>query len=244
VQLLELDLDVYQGPFDLLLSLVLKEEVDLLEVPLHEVILAYLDRLEASGYTDWEDLTEFVLVMSLLLEVKSRLLLPGAPALLEDEFTPEEARDELVRRLLLYGKFKGAAERLRETGLANSRTRLRRPSSVKRRRAVPLEQVAASERPASLVEAIGRLVAARRPPETAHIVELKVQFEQQVRHLRELLARGRFSFNKAFGKEEPLVQALSLFALLDLICKGEALASQPRAFGDISVRSKEAARTA
>ena len=73
---LELDLDVYQGPFDLLLSLVFKEEIDLLEVPLFEVISAYLDELEAKGATsDWDEMSEFLLLMSLLVEIKSRLLL-------------------------------------------------------------------------------------------------------------------------------------------------------------------------
>jgi segregation and condensation protein A len=244
VQLLELDLDVYQGPFDLLLSLILKEEVDLLEVPLHEIILAYLDRLEAAEDTDWEDLTEFLLVMSLLLEVKSRLLLPGTPVMFEEQLTPDEARDELVRRLLTYGKFKAAAERLRGLGVENARTLLLAPAGAKRRTPPPLDQVAASEHPRSLCDALERLLAARRPPETSHIVELKVQFERQVDRLRELLSRGRFSFDKAFGQEQPLVQALSLFALLDLISNGEAAASQSRPFGDISVRPKEAIKTA
>lgn len=86
---LELDLDVYQGPFDLLLSLVLKEEIDLLEVPLFEVILAYLEEMEAHGAADyWDEMTEFLLLMSLLLEVKSRLLLPGAYPELESELSP------------------------------------------------------------------------------------------------------------------------------------------------------------
>ena len=114
---LELDLDVYQGPFDLLLSLVFKEEIDLLEVPLFEVISAYLDELEAKGATaDWDEMSEFLLLMSLLVEIKSRLLLPGAEPGLEAELTPEQARDQLLARLFEYSKFKAAAGRLRELG--------------------------------------------------------------------------------------------------------------------------------
>ena len=117
MKVLELDLDVYQGPFDLLLSLVLKEEIDLLEVPLLEVILAYLDQMEEEGTPDyWDEMTEFLLLMSLLVEVKSRLLLPGAPVELDDGLTPEEARDQLLGRLFQYSKFKAAAERLRRLG--------------------------------------------------------------------------------------------------------------------------------
>ena len=74
---LELDLDVFTGPFDLLLTLVLREEVDLLELQLAEVVLAYLDHLEARGELDLETATEFIVLIAALLELKSRLMLPG-----------------------------------------------------------------------------------------------------------------------------------------------------------------------
>src|SRR5665213_4528185 len=75
---LELDLDVFSGPFDLLLTLVLREEVDLRELSLVEVVVAYLDHLEARGELDLEATTEFIVLIAALLELKSRLLLPGA----------------------------------------------------------------------------------------------------------------------------------------------------------------------
>ena len=74
---LELDLDVFSGPFDLLLTLVLREEVDLRELALAEVVLAYLDHLDARGELDLEATTEFIVLVAALLELKSRLLLPG-----------------------------------------------------------------------------------------------------------------------------------------------------------------------
>jgi chromatin segregation and condensation protein Rec8/ScpA/Scc1 (kleisin family) len=77
VATLELDLDVFSGPFDLLLTLVLREEVDLLELQLAEVVLAYLDHLEARGELDLETATEFIVLIAALLELKSRLMLGG-----------------------------------------------------------------------------------------------------------------------------------------------------------------------
>jgi chromatin segregation and condensation protein Rec8/ScpA/Scc1 (kleisin family) len=74
---LELDLDVFAGPFDLLLSLILREELDLLEVDLAEVVVAYLDHLEAQEQLDLESATEFLVLIAALLELKSRLMLPG-----------------------------------------------------------------------------------------------------------------------------------------------------------------------
>ncbi|MDX6669078.1 MAG: segregation and condensation protein, partial [Solirubrobacteraceae bacterium] len=66
---LELDLDVFAGPFDLLLALILREEVDLLEVDLADVVLAYLDHLEQRGELDLEVATEFLVLIAALLEL-------------------------------------------------------------------------------------------------------------------------------------------------------------------------------
>src|ERR671929_911823 len=105
---LDLDLEVFQGPFDLLLTLVLKEEVDLLEVDLAEIVLAYVDHLERSGELDLEAATEFLVLIAALLELKSRLMLPRE----DDEeldWEPEEAAEELLARMLEYRRFRNAA---------------------------------------------------------------------------------------------------------------------------------------
>jgi segregation and condensation protein A len=244
VRPLELDLDVYQGPFDLLLSLVFKEEIDLLEVPLFEVISAYLGEMEAKGATsDWDEMSEFLLLMSLLVEIKSRLLLPGAEPLLETELTPEQARDQLLARLFEYSKFKTAAERLRELSDENSGRLLRQPERTTTRRLAGLDSVAGSEDAMQLREALVRVLDNRREPDTTHIIQTKVELQRQTRIIRGILARhGKFSFNAIFGGEEPLVQALSLFALLDLLSRGEIRAHQNENFADIKVRVRDIAK--
>jgi segregation and condensation protein A len=238
---LDLDLDVYQGPFDLLLSLVFKEEIDLFEVPLFEVISAYLDELEAQGATaDWDEMSEFLLLMSLLVEIKSRLLLPGFEPGLEAELTPEQARDQLLARLLEYGKFKAAAGRLREMGQECALCVLRAPEREPSKRLPALDAVAGSEDAMQLREAMMRILENRREPDTGHIIQTKVELQRQIRIIRGILARrGKFSFNSVFGGEQPLVQALSLFALLDLLTRGEIRVSQAENFADIKVRVRE-----
>ena len=85
------------------MSLVLKEEIDLLEVPLFEVISAYLEEMEAAGVAGyWDEMTEFLLLMSLLVEVKSRLLLPEAPVELEE--MTRAGPGPLLARLFEYSK--------------------------------------------------------------------------------------------------------------------------------------------
>ena len=74
----ELDLDVFTGPFDLLLTLVLREEVDLLELQLADVVLAYLDHLHSRGELELESATEFIVLLAALLELKSGLMLAGS----------------------------------------------------------------------------------------------------------------------------------------------------------------------
>jgi segregation and condensation protein A len=111
---LELDLDVFAGPFDLLLSLILREELDLLEVDLADVVIAYVDHLEAREELDLEATTEFLVLIAALLELKSRLMLPGEEADDLDDLAPGEAADELLARMLAYARHRGAAQWLRE----------------------------------------------------------------------------------------------------------------------------------
>src|SRR4029077_3250989 len=96
---LDLELDVFAGPFDLLLAVILREEVDLLEVELAEVVVAYVEHLEREGELELEVATEFLVLIASLLELKSRLLLPGADEELEG-LGPEEAIEELLARRL------------------------------------------------------------------------------------------------------------------------------------------------
>src|SRR5215208_4495895 len=139
---LDLDLEVFQGPFDLLLTLVLKEEVDLLEVGLAEVVIAYIDYLEEAGELDLEAATEFLVLIAALLELKSRLMLPREE---EDEFLdlePELAAEELLARMLEYKRYSGAAAFLRAKIEAESGFRYRSAPLPPELRKVSLETAA------------------------------------------------------------------------------------------------------
>src|ERR671934_247360 len=109
---LDLDLEVFQGPFDLLLTLVLNEEVDLLEVDLADVVLAYVEHLEREGELDLEATTEFLVLIAALLELKSRLMLPADEE--EETLEPGEAAEELLARMLEYRRYRAAASFLHD----------------------------------------------------------------------------------------------------------------------------------
>src|ERR1700735_1572082 len=110
---LELDLDVFSAPFDLRLTRVLREEVDLLELQLAEVVLAYLDHLEQRGELDLETATEFIVLVAALLELKSRLMLSSDEQELLD-IEPEQAAEELLARMLDARRYRSAAAHLGE----------------------------------------------------------------------------------------------------------------------------------
>ena len=118
---------VYEGPFELLLNLILKEEVDLYEVSLSAIVDAYLAELESLQSCDLEAATEFLLIASILVELKTRRLLPThGRADPDDEFGLWEERDLLLARLLECKTFKDAAVSLKRMAAEASRSRPRR----------------------------------------------------------------------------------------------------------------------
>ena len=231
---LDLELEVFQGPFDLLLALVLNEEVDLLEVDLAEVVLAYVEHLERSGQLDLEATTEFLVLIAALLELKSRLMLPSEGA--EEELEPAEAADELLARMLEYRRFRAAAGHLGELLEAESAFRYRSAPLPPELRRVSLEAATAAYEPELLAQAIGDLLKVPPRIDVTHVRRPAVSIEQRLRHLRDLLSsRGRFSFDEAVGDADRLTEAVTLFALLELYKAGEARWEQEAPFGPITV---------
>jgi segregation and condensation protein A len=233
---LELDLEVFTGPFDLLLTLVLREEVDLLELQLAEVVLGYLDHLEARRELDLESATEFIVLIAALLELKSRLMLTGEGD--EDlDIQPEQAAEELLARMLDARRYRAAAAHLGELLARERGVRFRAaplPAELRRTIVQPDE---GSQDPRVLGEAIGRLL--RKPPEInlRHIAVPRVTVAERLAHLRGLLQRGAFSFDEAVRGADRMTVAVTLFALLELYKRGEADWVQEESFGEIAIHT-------
>ncbi len=237
---LDLDLEVFHGPFDLLLTLVLREEVDLLEVDLAEIVLAYVEHLERSGELDLEAATEFLVLIAALLELKSRLMLPS-----EDEegvdLEPHEAAEELLARMLEYHRYRGAAEHLRERLAAEHGYRYRAAPLPPVLRRVSIEVAEPAYEPQALAEAIGELLQVPPPLDLRHVRRPAVSVEQRLAHLRDLLSsRASFSFDDAVRGADRLTEAVTLFALLELYKAGEARWEQEVPFGPITVTARRA----
>ena len=97
---LEFDLDVFHGPFDLLVTLILREEIDLWEVSVSRLIADYVVRLADSGEFDLEATSQFIVLVASLLEMKSRLLLADDPFADKEEAGDEEVGEELLAALV------------------------------------------------------------------------------------------------------------------------------------------------
>ena len=236
---LELDLDAFTGPFDLLLSLILREELDLLEVELAEIVIAYIDHLEAEGELDLEAATEFLVLIAALLELKSRLMLPGEESLDElDELAPAEAAEELLERMLQYARFRGAGGWTAAAHAAGQSYLHRSAPLPPALRRVSVEIAERAYDPAVLGQAVGSLLRTPPPLDLRHMAMPRVSVADRLAHLRGLLARrsGRFSFDEAVQGADRVTVAVTLFALLELYKRGEAAWEQDEPFGPITIQ--------
>jgi segregation and condensation protein A len=238
VRELDLDLEAFEGPFDLLLALVLRDELDLGEVDVAGVVLAFVERLAEREELDLEACGEFLVLVAALLELKARALLAGDDAELED-LDPALAAEELAQRLAEYRRIKEAAAWLAER-LASERGRYFRlgPAPL----APEPERRLASQDPALLAAALRALAA---EPPAVSLAHLELRFppvEQFLGRFRSLLARRtRFDFDTEVEGMTRIEQAVAFLALLELRKAGEIELAQAAPFAPIRVQRNEAA---
>jgi segregation and condensation protein A len=232
---LDLDLDIFAGPFDLLLAVVLREEVSLLDLQLGEVVVAYIEHLEREDELELEVATEFLVLIASLLELKSRLMLPGPEDELDD-LSPEEAIDELLARMLEYRRYRDASKVLSDRFESQRRYLYRSAPLPTELRRIAVQAATAVYDPDRLGSALGDLLTEPPDVDISHI-RPTVSLERRLRALRDVLRRRTsFDFDEEFGGEDRLTQAVTVFGLLELYRKGEITWVQSEPFGPIEVR--------
>jgi segregation and condensation protein A len=238
VRELELDLDAFEGPFDLLLTLVLREELEPAEVDVAAIVVAFVERLAERDRLDLEACGEFLVLVAALLELKARGLFPEEEAELA-ELDPDEAAAELARRLEEYRRMKAAAGWLAER-LEAERDRYFRlgPAPLAPRP----ERRLAPQDPRLLADALRALAAEPPAPSVAHMGLRFPPVSLFVERFRALLARRtRFDFDAELGGLPRIEQAVAFLALLELRKAGEVELEQAAPFAPIRVR-KETSR--
>lgn len=233
--------DVFEGPFDVLLRLITEQRVDVYDISLAEIVDAFLAEVEALGSLDLEVATEFLVIAAILVELKSRRLLPARDGelCLEDLALLEE-RDFLLARLVECRTFGAAGSRLAELEKAASRSLPRRAGPDDRfepAEADLLEGVTAAE----LRNAAARALA-RRPPEPEkvqadHVLVDEVTVAEVVARLATFLpAAGRVSFRRLTRAAATSMEIVVHFlALLELYKQGLVELEQALSFGEMTV---------
>ncbi len=231
---LHVDLDVFDGPFDLLVTLILRDEVDLWEIRVSRIVAEYILRLAESDEFDIDATSHFVLLVAGLLELKSRRLLDtGSPFEELLEIDEQAAGEELLTTLLRFARFKGAAERLRERFVEHA-GRMYRTAPVPERF---LRSTSAGPAlpAATLARALEVLLAEPPAPDMRHITDIAVTLVAELRRLRDLLAAAESFTFSAVAPHDRLEKAVTFFALLELHNRGEVSLRQVRPFAEITV---------
>ncbi|HEY3245824.1 MAG TPA: segregation/condensation protein A [Phycisphaerae bacterium] len=233
------DLEVYNGPLDLLLFLIRREEVDIYDIPIARITEQYCAYVRLLERIDPDLAGDFLVMAASLMEIKSRTLLPTPPEAEEpEEF--DDPRLELVRQLLEYKKYKDAARALQSAAEQQALKHARRPADPQRDAAVEIEEVQVWD----LLTAFNKLLEATGQRQRPHeVVYDDTPIALHAADVVDFLDRsgGSLLFERIFdGRTKS--QLIGLFlALLELIRQRRVRATQEQPFGPISIHLLDAA---
>jgi segregation and condensation protein A len=244
----EVTTSVFEGPFDLLLHLILKQEVDLWEISLSGIVDEYLAELERMESLDLDVTTEFLLIAATLVDLKARRLLPSLEEVeLDEELLRFEERDLLLSRLLECKTFKDAARALETLVRRADRSLPRRAGPEEpfaSLRPDPLEHVA----PSRLLAAALRGLAPKPTPviEVEHIAPIRASVRDAVEVvLAALPDREPVGFRQLVADAPSQLEAIVRFlAVLELFKQGVVDLEQFDTFGELRVRRLREGETA
>jgi segregation and condensation protein A len=230
-------LPVFEGPLDLLLHLIERQELDITKVSLAQVTSQYLDYLARISERNPEDLADFLVVAAKLLLIKSRLLLPQPPAPLPAE--EEDVGDDLVRQLIEYRKFKELAGWLKRVEEDGQQAYVRLPGAPPVEPVVDLGDVTLDELLAAVREALE--VKPALPSVNGAVTPITITIADQMGLIERRTAGGRqVRFRQLLeGTGSRIEIIVTLLALLEMIKQLRVRVRQDRLFGEIYIEQRE-----
>jgi segregation and condensation protein A len=235
----EVKLEVFEGPFQLLLALIGEQRVDVCDIPIARLTEDYLAHIERMEQTDLEVTTEFLVVAATLLALKAKALLPSPRTLEDDEEDVE--RDLLIARLLEVQTFRDVGEHLHELLQLGDRRFPPKPSTDDEslRRLPVLADISPSDLARTLVEIIRDAV---RTVDTSKIVVDQVSTQEAaVELVRWLETKGHGTF-ATIARGRNLAWSVALFlAMLELAMRGEIELGEGLTVGELSISLSRAA---
>jgi segregation and condensation protein A len=234
----QVKLEVFEGPFDLLLHLIAKRELDVYDVSLAAITEEYLAHLKQMESLDLEVATEFLVVAATLIEIKASRLLPG-PATDDEDALAMSERDVLIARLLEYRAFKDAAARFAEM-LADNTGYIGREAGPGRDFAHLIPDVLARVTPQRLADLAVEALTPKPEPriDVSHITPIRVSVGEAAREIADQVRdKGSASFRALTGHLGHRLEVIVRFlGVLELIKRGYVDVAQPGTFGEIEVR--------
>lgn len=231
-------LEVFEGPLDLLLHLIEKQEIDIYDIPISQITDQYLSYLRTMEELDLSIASEFIVMGATLLSIKAQMLLPRPPVIEENNESLPDPREELVVKLVEYQKYKRAVEELRRRELENQK-RYPHPFDLNSFLSSfppinPLQNVS----PCDLLEMYKKVLEAASSPPVHEIPQEIATVSSQMERIMEVLHRQPQGVE--FGELLPQQASRSLvvvtfLALLELLKTGKVDVYQPVNFGKIRI---------
>ena len=234
-------LDIFEGPFDLLLFLIRKNEVDIYDIPISKITEQFLAYIEAMELLDLNVAGDFIEMVAILMHIKARLLLPK-PEIEGEE--PEDPRTELVERLIEYKRFKEASYELDELEEKRRKLYPRKYFDY-----LPLQEEISDEEFLDKVNLFDLMLAFKKamdqmPKITYHEVrKIEVTVEEQAEYILNRLKTKKVLLFQDLMREfkEKIVLIVTFVSLLELVRNGQVVVRQSNVFDDIRIKPKEAA---
>ena len=232
---LNVRLEHYEGPLDLLLDLIRKQSIDIRDIPIATITAQYLDYMEQARALDIDLGAEFVYMAASLIHIKSRMLLPSDPALAKDE-PLDDPRQELVERLLEHEKFKNAAEMLQQKRLIEENVW----SNPQMAAFEDSEEPGLASTLFDLVKAFGELLERARNRPVFEVSGEDVGVGDMIRYLRALIegaGDGPVFILRVAREQVSLRAMIALFlAVLEMVRMQAVEIVQQELFGEIALK--------
>ena len=247
MDIIKIKIENFEGPFDLLLHLLKKNKMDIYNIRIFEITNQYLEHLKTMKELDLEITSEFIVMASTLLEIKSKTLLPKIKNEEEDN---EDPKLSLVEKLIQYRKFKGAAEFLKEKSLYNGIVFSKKPEIIEEKgNNLNNEDILKNTTMLDLYNIYNNLIEQMRNKinhsnvsNLSKTIEIdKYKVEDKIVHIRELLIeKNIYSFSEIVSECESKIETIVTFlALLELIKDKQVKVSQENSFEEIYVERIE-----
>ena len=243
----EIKLRQFEGPLDLLLHLIEKNDVDIYDIPISTITSQYMDYIESMQEFDMELASDFLVMGATLVSIKSRMMLPGMQAALGSGEDVVDPREELVISLMRYKRCRVFASDLKERREKFDGARFRYASTAKQLGITvePGEQAFSIEEFNEAVALINERNQMRFTDITTKITHIlqrdKRSVKERIKSIwRSITGKGKILFSSLFGKKtEKMDKVVSFLAVLELVRDNKITVEQERNFGEISIEEKK-----